>query len=102
MQAEGHKWNGIEIEDPDKFWELIVPDEEMEARDLNWVGALSYKKVKRHQYVMHPRNRATRQELDWWGCEMSYIPLHPFRKKAQWITPAARELGVGGSLFLLT
>lgn len=102
LQAGGHTWHGLEIEDPDKFWELIVPDEEMEARDLNWVGPLSYKRVKRHQFIMHPRNRATRQPFDWWSCEMSYLPLYSFAKKSQWITPAARELGVGSSIFLLT
>ena len=48
-------FNGQEIEDPDKFWELIVPDEEF--YDPNYVGALSYKKVKRHEYIMHPRDR---------------------------------------------
>lgn len=47
-EAEAATWHGLEIEDPDKFWELTVPDEEVESRDMNYVGPLSYNKVKRH------------------------------------------------------
>ena len=34
--------------DPAKFWDLIDPDEEIDVKDPNYVGPLSYKKVKRH------------------------------------------------------
>lgn len=92
-----------EIDDPDKFWELVVPDEEQEARDLNYVGPLSYRKVKRHQFVTHPRDRVKRKPFEWWGSDLSYIPLYLSSiKRSQWVTNAAREIGVGPSLFLMT
>jgi hypothetical protein len=94
---------GLEIDDPDKFWELVVPDEEQEARDLNYVGPLSYRKVKRHQFVSHPRDRVKRKEFEFWNSEMSYIPLYLSSiKRSQWVTNVAREVGVGPSLFLMT
>ena len=75
-EQDAATWHGLEIEDPDKFWELIVPNEEAEARDLNYVGALSYTKVKRHQFIMHPRDRARRKEFDWLNADISYLPLY--------------------------
>ena len=72
----GGQLQGLEVDDPDKFWELVVPDEEQEARDLNYVGPLSYRKVKRHQFVNHPRDRVKRKEFEFWNSEMSYIPLY--------------------------
>jgi len=75
----------------------------VEARDLNYVGALSYTKVKRHQFIMHPRDRARRKEFDWVNTDISYLPLYESSiKKSQWVTPAAREMGVGPTLFLMT
>lgn len=95
--------NDLEVDDPDKFWELVVPDEEAEARDLNYVGPLSYRKVKRHQFVTHPRDRIKRKLFDWWSTPMQYIPLYLSSiKRSAWVTTAAREIGVGPALFLLT
>jgi hypothetical protein len=57
------------------FWELIVPDEELEMRDPNFVGPLSRNKVKRHQFYMHVKDRVNRRDFDWWQSDVSFIPL---------------------------
>ena len=44
-----------EVKDP---WILEDPDDELE--NLNYVGPLSYKRVKKHEYVFHPRDRITK------------------------------------------
>jgi len=64
-----------EEQDPEDFWKIVEPDEELEAKDPNFVGPLSYKKVKRHQYLIHPRDRLKRKKFDWWEADISFIPI---------------------------
>jgi len=71
----GGKGKAIEVEDPDKFWELIDPDFEADAFDDNYIGHLSYKKVKTHQYRYHPRDRINKTEIDWWKADISFLPI---------------------------
>ena len=52
---------------------------------------------------MQVKDRVGRRDFDWWNCDLSYIPLFEGSiKKKNWVTPVARELGVGTSLFLMT
>lgn len=104
-QQEVKTFVGPEVEDPDKFWELIDPDEEDEKQyiDDNYITHLSYKRVKRHQYRTHPRNRMTKKAYGCCEADISYIPLCMCCiNKSKWVTPAAREIGIGPTLFLMT
>lgn len=93
-----------EEDDPDKFWELIDPeDEDMKQYiDDNYVTYLSWRKVKQHQQRMHPRKKNGAM----YGCceaDISFLPMCMCCIKGnKWITPAAREIGIGPTLFLMT
>jgi len=64
---------------------------------------LSYKRVKKNEYVFHPRNRIDKSKFAWRSVEIKYIPLCTcLIKKKEWITDVAREIGLGPSLFLMT
>lgn len=96
---------GPEVDDPDKFWELIDPDEDDEKQyiDDNYITHLSYKKVKMHQYRTHPRNRSTGKIYPCCEADISFIPICMCCvNRARWVTPAAREIGIGPTLFLMT
>jgi len=87
-----------EVKDP---WILEDPDDALE--NLNYVGPLSYKRVKKYEYVFHPRNRIDKSKFAWRSAEIKYIPLCTcLIKKKEWITNVAREIGLGPSLFLMT
>ena len=52
--------------------------------------------------MMHPRDRLRKKNF---GCcdDISYIPFFSSMiKKTHWVTPVAREIGLGPTLFLMT
>lgn len=70
-------------------------------RDPNFVGPLSKKKVKRHKFYMMVHDRVNRKKFNWWTTEIGSIPLYNPPKNG-WVTPVAKELGAGPSLFLMS
>ena len=100
-------------------WRLQEPDEEDD--DPNVVKPLSYRLVQVHADEIHPRDRRERgcrcdpnakwagdymlkRRWDWCAAEISYIPFwcDPLHAKEEWVTPVAREIGLGPTLFLMT
>jgi hypothetical protein len=89
-------------EDPDK---LIEPNEEDEMAEMKGqLGEkLSYAKVQAHIYANHPRDREEKTKFDWYNVNISYLPLFASKiKKTEWVTPCAKEIGLGPTLFLMT
>ena len=72
--------------------------------DPNIVKKLSYRKVKDNQYFKHPHNRNTKKKFHWWYADLKYFPLCCSRvhKTSDWVTPCAKEIGIGPTMFLLT
>ena len=67
---------------------------------MSW---LSWKKVKMHQYRTHPRNRSNGTIYGCCEAEISFLPICMCCvNKSKWVTPAAREIGIGPTLFLMT
>ena len=96
---------GDEIEDPMLFWELIDPDQEDQKQytDDNYISWLSWKRVKMHQYRTHPRNRAKGKVYNCCSADISFLPICMCCvNRSKWVTPAAREIGIGPTLFLMT
>jgi len=92
---------GLE-KDPD---EIIEPDEHAEVEDQKGHLAchLSYTKVREHIYQHHPHYREEKAKFDWWNVDIGTLPfLSRWIKKAEWVTPCAKEIGLGPSLFLMT
>lgn len=83
-------------------WVLRDPFSDDED-DPNIVKNLSYQKVKLHQYLNHPRNRGTREKFRWCSADISYLPCccSNTHKSPEWVTPVAKEVGLGPTLFLL-
>jgi len=89
-----------EEEDP---WKLRYPENDED--DPNLIKPLSYKKVQVHKYDNHPRDRHNKEEFKWWcDADISYIPFFcdPLVDQEEWVTPVAREIGLGPTLFLMT
>ena len=89
-----------EAEDP---WKLRYPDNVDEQPNV--VGPLSYQKVQVHKYDSHPRDRYNQEEFKGWcDADISYIPFwcDPLVWQDEWVTPVAREIGLGPTLFLMT
>jgi hypothetical protein len=75
----------------------------MEHSWNNGLGNLSYSRVKRHQYTFHPRNRREKKKFAPFGADLSYLPISACQiNKSEWVTPAAREIGLGPTLFIMT
>ena len=52
---------------------------------------------------MHPRDRKNKKKFDWWTSDISFLPCCKSQvKKSQWVTPVAKEIGLGPTLFLMT
>lgn len=52
---------------------------------------------------MHVKDRVGLRDFNWWYCDLSYFPLFESQvPRNKWVTPVARELGVGASIFLMT
>jgi hypothetical protein len=75
IMAQAYEIRMNEVDDPDKFWEIIEPDDEDLELDPNYVGTLSYKKVKRNVWLTHPRDRASRKEFDWFEADLKHMPI---------------------------
>ena len=86
------------------FWQIIDPEVERDEIDENYIAHLSYRKVKKHQYKYHPRNRETKEVYDWKAADISFIPLWMglIGNDNKWVTNEAREIGIGPTLFLMT
>jgi len=99
--------NGALPQDPDY---LVEPDEDVLLDDASGhvAAALSYKSVKAAQWFAHVWDReksvgGERRPVDWYTADISYIPC--FKKsirKSEWVTPVAKEIGLGPTLFLMT
>ena len=103
-------------------WRLREPDEQDD--DPNLVKGLSYRQVQVHADEMHPRDRRESRRRhkpgdasvkmagdyrllrrwDWCEADIGYIPFwcDPLHAKEEWVTPCAREIGLGPTLFLMT
>jgi len=79
----------------------LLPQKEDDARD---VPKLSYKAVKEWQSKMHPRDRENDYaEFDWFSADLKYLPISlGCINKTEWVTPEARAIGLGPTLFLYT
>jgi len=56
-----------------------------------------------HQYKMHPRDRKNKTKFPWKTSDISFIPCCKSQvKKSTWVTPCAKEIGLGPTLFLMT
>jgi hypothetical protein len=75
IMAQAYEIRMNEVDDPDKFWEIIEPHDEDLELDPNYVGPLSYKKVKRNVWLTHPRDRASRKEFDWFEADLKHMPI---------------------------
>jgi hypothetical protein len=89
---------------------LLHPDEDILFDEANGdvAAALSYKKVKDNQWFYHcfDREQSTRFNkvpIDWYNTSISYIPCcKKTILKSKWVTPTAKEIGLGPTLFLMT
>ena len=77
-----------------------------DEEDPNVVKNLSYRKVKMNEVITHPRNRALKSntKYPWWDVDLKYFPLccSKVHRSPEWITPCAKEIGIGPTMFLLT
>ena len=98
--ASGYINVNAELEDPN----LIREPEEWEVmEDPNVVHNLSYRKVKEYQYKRHPRDRIKKDKFHWWRVDLSRLYCCLDRNRRQhWVTPCAKEIGLGPTLFLMT
>ena len=87
--------------DPDA---IIEPDEHAEEEEQKGqLNHLSYNKTRDHIYRSHPMDREEKTKFNWLQCDLSYIPLlSSWIKKTDWVTPVAKEIGLGPTLFLMT
>ena len=98
--ASGYMTLAQEAEDPNK---IIEPEEWEVSEDPNVVHALSYRKVKEYQYVRHPRDRIKKDMFDWRRVDIGRLYCCLNRKRRlEWVTPCAKEIGLGPTLFLMT
>lgn len=75
----------------------------MEHSWNNGLGNLSYSRVKRHQYKFHPRDRREKKKFAPFGADLSFLPVSTCQiNKSEWVTPCAREIGLGPTLFIMT
>jgi hypothetical protein len=52
---------------------------------------------------MHPMDRKNKIKFPWWSSDIKILPLSKSQiKKSQWVTPVAKEIGLGPTLFLMT
>jgi len=88
-------------EDPDQ---LIEPDEELEMlKNRGFEGRLSYREVKKHQYKHQPMDRDEKKKFNWCRARLNSLPFcSRWIKRATWVTPCAKEIGLGPTLFLLS
>lgn len=100
--------DGADDADPNA---IIEPLPDWHVEDMNLVGELSYRQVKRHQYKYHPRDRQRKRKFPFCRVDIKYLPFcccWLFRcpcnqiKKTEWVTPCAKEIGLGPILFLYT
>ena len=72
--------------------------------DINVIRELSYKKVLKHRFDHHPYDRNTGEKFSWWSTDISYFPCccSSLVGSKNWVTPAAKEIGLGPSIFLMT
>lgn len=48
-------------------------------------------------------DREEKERFHWWHADISYLPLFASKiKKSEWVTPCAKEIGLGPTLFLMT
>ena len=94
----------VEVESDDHLYEPQKDDQEFNEYSWNQgAGALSYSKVKRHQYKFHPRDREQKQKFAPFGADIKFFPISQCQiKKDDWVTKCAREIGLGPTLFILT
>jgi hypothetical protein len=52
---------------------------------------------------LHVRDRENREKFNWQEADIKYLPISKSSiKKTEWLTPAAKEMGLGPTLFLMT
>ena len=52
---------------------------------------------------MHVRDRENKEKFPWLDADIKYFPISKGSiKKTDWMTPAAREMGLGPTMFLMT
>lgn len=52
---------------------------------------------------MHPRDRQKKEKFDPINADLKFLPLSMCQiKKSEWVTPCAREIGLGPTLFIIT
>ena len=52
---------------------------------------------------MHPMDRKNKIKFPWWSSDINFLPCCKSQiKKSQWVTPVAKEIGLGPTLFLMT
>jgi len=70
--ADGMGGEGAADDDPNA---IIEPLPDWHVEDMNLVGELSYKQVKRHQYKYHPRDRQRKRKFPFCSVDIKYLPF---------------------------
>lgn len=74
--AKFHGGIAVRVEPDETLYEPKQAD--IEFNEYSWnqgVNQLSYSKVKRHQYKMHPRDRQNKEKIAPFGAEISFLPV---------------------------